>query len=91
MFSQVTCYDWDNDGSHDLIGVFTTSLSELMEGQRKGTKVCFFLHRRHHRRHRHSKVACIAGRVACSRDCSVRWIEKGVFWDLLYTHHKACC
>jgi hypothetical protein len=38
---KVTCYDWDNDGSHDLIGVFTTSLSELMEGQRKGTKLAW--------------------------------------------------
>lgn len=27
--SQVTCYDWDADGSHDLIGEFTTSLGEL--------------------------------------------------------------
>ena len=26
---QVTCYDWDSDGSHDLIGVFTTSLAEM--------------------------------------------------------------
>ncbi|CAI8037853.1 Copine-1 [Geodia barretti] len=38
---KVTCYDWDNDGSHDLIGVFTTSLSELMEGQRKRAKLAW--------------------------------------------------
>ncbi len=26
---QVTCYDWDSDGSHDLIGTFETNLAEL--------------------------------------------------------------
>lgn len=26
---QVVCYDWDSDGSHDTIGEFVTSLSEL--------------------------------------------------------------
>ena len=26
---KVICYDWDNDGSHDLIGEFTTTLGEL--------------------------------------------------------------
>ena len=28
---QVTCYDWDSDGSHDLIGHFTTTLGEITE------------------------------------------------------------
>ncbi|KAL3860055.1 hypothetical protein ACJMK2_010227 [Sinanodonta woodiana] len=28
-------YDWDNDGSHDLIGGFTTTLTQLMEGAGK--------------------------------------------------------
>ena len=27
---KVTCYDWDKDGSHDLIGEFTTTLGELL-------------------------------------------------------------
>ena len=27
---KVICYDWDNDGSHDLIGEFTTTLGELL-------------------------------------------------------------
>ena len=27
---KVMCYDWDNDGSHDLIGEFTTTLGELL-------------------------------------------------------------
>ena len=31
----MTCYDWDADGSHDLIGEFFTSLSELGSGQAK--------------------------------------------------------
>ena len=31
---RVTCYDWDSDGSHDLIGVFHTSLSELQSGEK---------------------------------------------------------
>ena len=40
---QVTCYDWDNDGSHDLIGFFTTSLSEIMEAEKTRTKVCMYV------------------------------------------------
>ena len=31
----MSCYDWDADGGHDLIGVFFTSLSELRPGQGK--------------------------------------------------------
>ena len=27
---KVICYDWDKDGSHDLIGEFTTTLGELL-------------------------------------------------------------
>ena len=27
---KVICYDWDRDGSHDLIGEFTTTLGELL-------------------------------------------------------------
>lgn len=26
---KVTCYDWDSDGSHDLIGHFETTLAEM--------------------------------------------------------------
>ena len=26
---QVECYDWNSNGSHDLIGEFTTTLAEL--------------------------------------------------------------
>ena len=36
---QVTCYDWDSDGSHDLIGQFTTSLAELSSASGGGKKV----------------------------------------------------
>lgn len=32
---KVSCFDWDADGSHDLIGVFFTSLSELGSGKAK--------------------------------------------------------
>ncbi|XP_064398173.1 copine-1-like [Halichondria panicea] len=32
---KVTCFDWDSDGSHDLIGEFTTSLAELSGGSVK--------------------------------------------------------
>ena len=32
---QVTCFDWDSDGSHDLIGEFTTSLAEMSGGSVK--------------------------------------------------------
>ena len=32
---KVACYDWDADGSHDLIGEFFTSLSELGSGKAK--------------------------------------------------------
>ena len=27
----MTCYDWDNDGSHDLIGFFSTSLYHMTQ------------------------------------------------------------
>lgn len=28
---QVECYDYDNDGSHDLIGIFETTMTRLQE------------------------------------------------------------
>ncbi|XP_064611987.1 copine-4-like isoform X2 [Liolophura sinensis] len=28
---KIDCYDWDNDGSHDFIGGFTTSLDEMAQ------------------------------------------------------------
>ncbi|KAK6490320.1 copine-3-like [Huso huso] len=31
---KVECYDYDNDGSHDLIGIFETNLSTLQEASR---------------------------------------------------------
>jgi len=31
---KIICYDWDNDGSHDLIGEFTSSLGEIMSNQK---------------------------------------------------------
>jgi len=36
---QVTCYDWDADGSHDLIGHFTTSLGEMTDAYHNHKKV----------------------------------------------------
>ncbi|ESO91350.1 hypothetical protein LOTGIDRAFT_228802 [Lottia gigantea] len=29
---KIECYDWDSDGTHDLIGEFTTNLRELAKG-----------------------------------------------------------
>ncbi len=29
LYLQVKCFDWDADSSHDLIGQFTTTLTEL--------------------------------------------------------------
>lgn len=31
---QVECYDYDNDGSHDLIGMFQTTMTKLKEASR---------------------------------------------------------
>lgn len=31
---QVECYDYDNDGSHDLIGIFETTMTRLKEASR---------------------------------------------------------
>ncbi|KAM9307867.1 copine-3 [Gastrophryne carolinensis] len=31
---RVECYDYDNDGSHDLIGIFQTTMSKLKEASR---------------------------------------------------------
>lgn len=36
---QVKCYDWDADGSHDLIGEFYTSLGELSQAAEQNKKV----------------------------------------------------
>lgn len=36
---QVKCYDWDADGSHDLIGEFYTTLGELTQAAQDGKKV----------------------------------------------------
>ena len=30
----MTCFDWDSDGSHDLIGVAYTKVEELESGQK---------------------------------------------------------
>lgn len=31
LFLQVQCFDYDSDGSHDLIGVFQTNVSEMQK------------------------------------------------------------
>jgi hypothetical protein len=36
---KVTCYDWDSDGSHDLIGTFTTSLLELQTAAQQNKRL----------------------------------------------------
>ncbi|XP_048577137.1 copine-3 isoform X2 [Nematostella vectensis] len=36
---KVNCYDWDDDGSHDLIGTFTTTLRELSTCQQGGAEL----------------------------------------------------
>lgn len=33
---KIECFDWDSDGSHDLIGEFRTTLKELSEGVKTG-------------------------------------------------------
>lgn len=30
-YFQINCYDYDSDGSSDLIGSFTTSVAEMMQ------------------------------------------------------------
>jgi len=39
---QVDCFDFDSDGDHDLIGGFTTTVSEMMQAA-AAKPVCFFL------------------------------------------------
>lgn len=36
---KVVCYDWDSDGSHDLIGEFTTTLAEITAAYQSGKKL----------------------------------------------------
>ena len=36
---QVNCFDYDSDGAHDLIGAFTTTAAELMQGASKPVKM----------------------------------------------------
>lgn len=33
FFFQVVCYDYDNDGGHDFIGEFQTSVAKMCEAQ----------------------------------------------------------
>lgn len=44
---KVTCYDWDSDGSHDLIGHFETTLAELQtnDGNGQGMWDCINPHK----------------------------------------------
>jgi len=35
MCLQVDCYDYDDDGDHDLIGSFSTTVAELMKAATK--------------------------------------------------------
>ena len=45
--SQVACYDYDSDGSHDLIGTFTTSFVQLTSAKSKQVgRGCFVCLRR---------------------------------------------
>ena len=39
IFYQVTCFDWDADGSHDVIGHFSTSLAELVSAHSSHKKL----------------------------------------------------
>ena len=31
LTQQIDCYDWDSDGSHDLIGSFTATVEEFLK------------------------------------------------------------
>lgn len=33
LFSQVICYDYDNDGGHDFIGEYLTTVTKMSEAQ----------------------------------------------------------
>jgi len=39
---QVNCYDYDNDGDHDLIGSFSTTVEELMNAAKAPVSLNFF-------------------------------------------------
>ena len=34
-FFQFDCYDWDSDGSDDLIGTFTTTFNEMLKANER--------------------------------------------------------
>ncbi|XP_048452099.1 copine-3-like [Rhincodon typus] len=38
LHQKVECYDYDNDGSHDLIGTFETNVAKLQEASQNGTE-----------------------------------------------------
>lgn len=47
LYPQIDCYDHDDDGAHDFIGGFTTTLEEMMKPTSAKVKVlnyiqCFF-------------------------------------------------
>jgi len=39
--TQVDCFDYDSDGDHDLIGGFTTTVSEMMQAAAKPVRLHF--------------------------------------------------
>lgn len=39
QMSQIDCYDHDDDGSHDLIGIANTSLRQLIEIKQSGVRL----------------------------------------------------
>ena len=39
LVCQVTCFDWDADGGHDVIGQFSTSLAELVSAHSSHSKL----------------------------------------------------
>ena len=41
--TQVRIFDWDADGSHDLIGEFYTTLGELIQAASENKKVCMYV------------------------------------------------
>ena len=39
VYRQFSCSDYDSDGSHDLIGSFTTTIAELEQAAASGQEV----------------------------------------------------
>lgn len=87
----MTCYDWDADGSHDLIGEFTTSLAQLMTQVGAGPSElkweCINPKKTTKRKYKNSgvvKLLSIKVHILCNDNCGTTKFSKDLCFIRVY-------